>query len=509
MEVHVANGSCPHWGFHAGFKGWIPTVLGALSFRSIGQATFPSRAKYANISVLFNDEGSAAGQQLRRRVILAFQSRNTSDEFVSSLRNFFGRKKEFYFVLRAHTDPSVGIGSERLHGEIYVFAKKKQWKTNAQARVYSIIDRLNGFSLRADQSPLKQTLTQFDEEPAKLSKDCTFHVKFGLLRSGEVSFGDLEFSNQEVGEGSRQAAQERNYDRNERLVNQCFFFLRDLAHNHQHHAPDCDTLLTLQRYDGNNPNEWKKNIVYALQYYVIDSKRLHDKSAMADALGVLAYRAAFIENVIGKRSKDIPNDEHLRDSVRARIEDEPAPGRLFASWQTILSVYAIFIAMIAILLQPIVDDEAVRAQIGDDQVGKWLLTSLPRAVVEYMPQIFLFAFLIIPFVLWAFFIPRNRKASKPKGIVVSTIMDLYALGQMHMGGMLFKSDVAYNFIVRRYYRIFAYFFVCAFFSLGVVMIWSGYLITKSAKQYFLLPNREICPATFFVNFCLSIFGDFD
>ena len=230
---------------------------------------------------------------------------------------------------------------------------------------------------------------------------------------------------------------------------------------------------------------------------------------MADALGVLAYRAAFIENVIGKRSKDIPNDEHLRDSVRARIEDEPAPGRLFASWQTILSVYAIFIAMIAILLQPIVDDEAVRAQIGDDQVGKWLLTSLPRAVVEYMPQIFLFAFLIIPFVLWAFFIPRNRKASKPKGIVVSTIMDLYALGQMHMGGMLFKSDVAYNFIVRRYYRIFAYFFVCAFFSLGVVMIWSGYLITKSAKQYFLLPNREICPATFFVNFCLSIFGDFD
>ncbi|MFN9090222.1 MAG: hypothetical protein ACK5V0_01610 [Alphaproteobacteria bacterium] len=396
-----------------------------------------------------------------------------------------------------------------MHGEIYVFAKKKQWKTNAQARVFSIIDRLNSFSLQVDQSPLKQTLTQFDEEPAKLSEDCTFHVKFGLSRSGEVSFGELEFSNQEDGELSQKAAQKRNYDRNERFVNQCYYFLRDLAHNHQHHAPDCDTLLTLQRYDPGKPDDWKKNIVYALQYHVIDSKRQPDKSGMADALGILAYRSAFIENVLGGKSKGIPNDEHLRDSLRARIEDEPAPGRLFASWQTILSVYAIFIAMIAILLQPIVNGEAVRAQIGDDQVGKWLLTSLPRAVVEYMPQIFLFAFLILPFVLWTFLIPRNRKSPRPKGLVGSTFMDLYGFGQIHMGLMLSISDVADSFIVRWFYRIVAYFFVCALFALGVTLIWQGYLITKSPKQYFLLPHREICPATFFVDFCLSMFGDFD
>jgi hypothetical protein len=126
-----------------------------------------------------------------------------------------------------------------------------------------------------------------------------------------------------------------------------------------------------------------------------------------------------------------------------------------------------------------------------------------------MPQIFLFAFLILPFVLWTFLIPRNRKSPRPKGLVGSTFMDLYGFGQIHMGLMLSISDVADSFIVRWFYRIVAYFFVCALFALGVTLIWQGYLITKSPKQYFLLPNREICPATFFVDFCLSMFGDFD
>lgn len=106
MEDEGTSGSPSCWNFRKVFAGWVPTVLGALSFRSIGQATFPSRAKYANIPVLADDGGSESAPQLRRRVILAFQSRNASDDFFSSLRNFFGRKKECYFVLRAHTDPA-------------------------------------------------------------------------------------------------------------------------------------------------------------------------------------------------------------------------------------------------------------------------------------------------------------------------------------------------------------------------------------------------------------------
>ena len=470
MKDEGTSGSPSCWDFRPVFVGWVPTVLGALSFRSIGQSTFPSRAKYANISVLFDDKGSTAGQRLRRRVILAFQSRNTSDDFFSSLRNFFGGEKAFYFVLRAHTDPSVGIGAERLHGEIFVFATKEQWKTYARTRTREIIDRLNELSLRADKSPLKQTLTQFDNEAAALRKDCSFHVKFGLLRNGEVSFGELQFVDRDVQEGSEQSAKELNYDLDEHLVNQCFFFLRDLAHNHQHHAPDCDTLLTLQRYDRDNPANWKKNIVYALQYHVIDSKRQPDKSGMADALGILAYRSAFIENVFGEKSKDIPNDEHLRDSLRARIEDEPVPARLFASLQTMLSMYAIFIALLAILLQPVVDGAAVLKLIGDDQVGKRILTSLPRAIVEYMPQILLVAFLIVPLLFWNFSRASNRKA--PRGVAASTLMDLYALGQI-----LSKYHAGFSSLLV-YYRI-------ALILVGFVLIWQAYQLASRLKQYFL------------------------
>jgi hypothetical protein len=452
------------------FVGWVPTVLGALSFRSIGQATFPSRAKYANISVLADGGGSESAPQLRRRVVLAFQSRNTSDDFFSSLSNIFGGKA-FYFVLRAHTDPSVSIGSERLHGEIFVFATKEQWKTHARTRTREIINRLNDLSLRADKSLLKQTLTEFDNEAAALGKDCTFHVKFGLFRSGEVSFGNLEFGDQDVQEESLQAPEKLNYDLDERLVNQCFFFLRDLAHNHQHHAPDCDTLLTLQRYDPDKPDDWKKNIVYALQYYVIDSKRLHDKSAMADALGILAYRSAFIENVFGEKSKDIPNDENLRDSLRARIEDEPAPGRSFASAQTILSMYAIFIALMAILLQPVVDGDEVRKLLREHQVGEWILTSLPRAMVEYMPQILFVAFFIVPFFLffWKFSMGRHRKA--PRGVAASTLMDLYALGQI-----LSKPHAGFPSLLA-YYRI-------ALILVGLVMIWQAYQFVSRLNRFF-------------------------
>ncbi|MCA3274678.1 MAG: hypothetical protein ING16_00515 [Roseomonas sp.] len=470
MEDKGTNGSRPPWNFRPVFVGWVPTVLGALSFRSIGQATFPSRAKYANISVLLDDKVSTARQQPRRRVILAFQSRNTSDDFFSSLRNIFGGKKAFYFVLWAHTDPSVGIGSEKLHGEIFVFSTKEQWKAHARTRTREIIGRLNDLSLRTDKSPLKQTLTEFDNEAAALRKDCSFHVKFSLLRNGEVSFGELQFVDQDVQEGSQQAARELNYDLDEHLVNQCFFFLRDLAHNHQHHAPDCDTLLTLQRYDPAKPDDWKKNIVYALQYYVIDSKRQPDKSAMADALGILAYRSAFIENVVGGKSKIIPNDEHLRDSLRARIEDEPAPGRLFASAQTILSMYAILIALIAILLQPVVDGDAIRERIGDDQVGKLILFLLPIAIVEYLPQIFIVAFLIGPLLFWVFSRAKDRKA--PRGVAASTLMDLYALGQI-----LSKPHAGFLSLLA-YYRI-------TLILVGLVMIWQGYQIARSLKQYFL------------------------
>jgi hypothetical protein len=472
MKDEGTSGSPSCWDFRPVFVGWVPTVLGALSFRSIGQSTFPSRAKYANISVLFDDKGSTAGQRLRRRVILAFQSRNTSDDFFSSLRNFFGEKKAFYFVLRAHTDPSVGIGSEGLHGEIFVFATKEQWKTHARTRTREIINRLNDLSLRADKSLLKQTLTEFDNEAAALGKDCTFHVKFGLLRNGEVSFGNLEFVDRDIQEGSEQSAKELNYDLDELLVNQCYYFLRDLAHNHQHHAPDCDTLLTLHRYDGNNPDDWKKNIVYALQYHVIDSKRLHDKSAMADALGILAYRSAFIENVFREKSKDIPNDEHLRDSLRARIEDEPVPARLFASLQTMLSMYAIFIALLAILLQPVVDGEEVQKLLRKHQVGEWILTSLPVAMVEYMPQILIVAFFIVPFLLffWKFSLGRPRKA--PRGVAASTLKDLYALGHI-----LSKRHAGLSYL-RVYYSL-------ALILVGFVLIWQAYQLASRLNRFFL------------------------
>jgi hypothetical protein len=466
MQDEGANGSCHTWTFSPSFVGWVPTVLGALSFRSIGQATFPSRAKYANISSLTYGPAGAAARHLRRRVILAFQSRNTSDDFFSRLTNF-GQRNSLYFVLWADTDPTTDIGSKSLRGEIFVFATKERWKERARVRTRNIIDRLNDLSLSADGSRLEQALTDFDGEASLLRKDCSFHVEFGLLRNGEVFFSDLRFVDEHVQNASLEDASLLNYDLNERLVNQCFFFLRDLAHNHQHHAPDCDTMITLQRYDPSKPDDWKRNIAYALQYHVIDSKRRQEKSAMADAIGILAYRSAFIDSVNFGNSDGIPDDKHLRDSLRARIEDEHIPGRMFAFAQTTVGIYALFIAFLAILLQPLVPGSDIFHLIEDKQIGKWTLTSLPQAIVEYMPQIFFLVLLIVPFLIWSFLLPRDRKT--PKGVVSGTIMDLYALGQM-------LSKYRGGFSLLAYYRL-------ALILLGIVIIWQAYHFARIVKLY--------------------------
>jgi hypothetical protein len=401
---------------------------------------------------------------------LAYQARNTSDDFLSSLKEvFWFKKKSLYFVLWANTDATPDIKSEVLHGQIFVFATKEHWKKHARTRTRGIIYGLNNLSLSEDKPSFLEMLGDFDNEAARLKEYCSFHVKFYLLRNGEVFFDALQFVDDKVQSASLEDASKKNHDLDQRLVDQCFFFLRDLAHNHQHHAPDCDMMLTLQRFDPSCPDAWKRNVAYALQYYVIASKRKQDKTAMADALGILAYRSAFIDNVDRGSSKSIPDDKHLRDSLRARIEDEPARGELLASAQILIGLYALFIGILAILLQPVVDGEAVRKLIGDDEIGKKFLVWLPRVLVVALPEIIVGSIIMIPLMNKVFFIQSNRKAQK--SVFRATIIELYALVGMlsrFIPGM-FGLEKKISFVI--------YFFLTLFVAaLGGTLYWAGVVL---------------------------------
>jgi hypothetical protein len=240
----------------AKFRAWVPNATGNLSFSLIGLEGQPSACQSANFV------------RENRRLIVCGQRRNLSDNLI--FKGFGTRATGVHaldFSLIAKSDPHRVDRSGVLRGWIFVH---------------------DGCPL--DMGFLNPAELDLFEVREALRADAMFGLAFRLYRSGRIELRVPEsFQVQDVRWGKQIPLHQSEALRP--LVAQCFYFLRDITHRHQHHSSHSDTLT--QVWPASDRSLWIRETLYELYRRVLMLRRQRSPRGQEDALGILAYVASF------------------------------------------------------------------------------------------------------------------------------------------------------------------------------------------------------------------------
>lgn len=337
------------------FAGWVPTANGHLSFRHIGDSDHPTTPIYANI---LSNNGT--------RYVLAVQKRNLGDAFFGRVvERICGIQGSFWFCCAAKSSGEIG-DINYVSGSIFIFKSSEDWHASAESDVKQFIESLNEIRMSHNANHGEQVENLFNKGLKTLNVTADIRIEFVLYRCGDVYFSNPIFRDTQLGKASAEYAAHRGRNFNRWVADQSYFFLRDIAHRHQHHQASSDTLLVLQERDIDAPHRWRRNIVYSLQHYIIRSKRYADGRGVSQAAGVLGYCMSFME--ISKRRlikgdfEKMPsyNDNALIQSLQSRLNEEETKlqerSNIFVKSisQRALAVagFAVFVSFLAIFVQP-------------------------------------------------------------------------------------------------------------------------------------------------------------
>jgi hypothetical protein len=295
---------------------------------------------------------------------LAFQRRNLSDSAFRNITDYLcGVSGNFWFAIAATSTAAPHELQAAISGTVYVFKSKKDWRDGPAEVVRSSIDNLNSLRLSLDEQRDQKISHQFSAARESLSKHADISLSFELHRGGEIYVAGPVFRNEELAYASKEFASQGGHDFNKWIADQSYFFMRDITHQHQHHAPSVDTILVLQKR-GQDTNSWRRNILFSLHYYVISARRTRRAQALIQALGVLAYCQSFVGNCreAGCEQDAIPAFEEsaIAMSLRAQIEEQEFAqhakrqhdGNIFNTRLTAIAIFAPLLALIGVFIQP-------------------------------------------------------------------------------------------------------------------------------------------------------------
>jgi hypothetical protein len=224
-------------------------------------------------------------------------------------------KFEFYLCARSYC--GSGATDAPIVGYIYLvqnFGNRDIINWNQNLEFFRNIEFIE------NQKEIKETYIGFNTQ---LSKAGLIRSKFVLKRNGVCTvfppcWNDFELLKNTLSyyENNKAALQ---HD----IADQIYFFIRDLSHQHQHHEPDADTIITTQPTTKND-TLWSDQVFYALYHHIIGAKRKQNSLEHVRILGILAYIRSFDSIMsryfdrIGVNHK-IPsfNHEAIKDSVSA------------------------------------------------------------------------------------------------------------------------------------------------------------------------------------------------
>ena len=306
----------------ASFMSWIPTASGYLSFRFIGESDFPTRCVYARS--ITESEGTLIG----------YQKRILNDALLPAfvLRKLTGQETRFWFLCLASWKRKKPDAS--LQGTI-VFFPRSTWKYRVEAIIRNLLATAKNDSYSALVNKIVPCLTL-----------AMCYSNFTLKRNGEVKF-----------EWVGKSGIECNENEQHQIVAQHYFFLRDITHKHQHHAPTTDTIIDVYQCSNSSKSEslnWRRKVLSSLYRSAISLRR--HTPELGSAAGILVYARKFVDICRDKfpafySKLDLDNLVRSIDvEGKTRAERHDKERQRKSAWLTVtFSVFAIFISFIALL----------------------------------------------------------------------------------------------------------------------------------------------------------------
>ena len=302
------------------YKGWIPTASERLSYSFIGESTHQVPTTSRNVA-----------DQCSRHIISCQHRPDLLDSAIPFLKRllvrfFSGIISDFWFICIAKCDNKSAHAP--LEGNLYLIEDTKTWKRSIQPAIQEIFKKLDEFStLKNNNSdvPLDAYLKEngIDEQIKNLEGQSLYSAQFSLERNGVVTMYPSPCTANKEPLADNESCCKDNHENNQNKVYaQLFYFLKDIAHIHQHHRPTTDTLSRLYpKLPGESDLAWINKTLKTLYSRVLDYKRNRHKGSYHSTLGLLAYVDAFVK--IAKKS--LADEEHknlvLRnhDTLKASI----------------------------------------------------------------------------------------------------------------------------------------------------------------------------------------------
>ncbi|WP_287962316.1 hypothetical protein [Alcanivorax sp.] len=299
------------------------------------------------------------------RYILCYQRRQLIDamlpfRFGWVSRFFLNLDGNFWFVCVAESSNKVNDPAP-LSGKLFIFAGRDKWRGQAENIIRTAQDELRGFyDGRKPEKSLKNHFSdRYHSVLEELSKSADFHVSFEMQRSGitTIQCPDAMVLSDDLPHFPPQ--EERRERLTDVVCSQLFFFLKDIAHHHQHHSPYTDTLVDIYPlYDGDDLT-WRGETIRTLARKVVQYKRHRRNEEFFSALGILAYAKAFLNlssKELGEKARDIQPSldlDSLAFSIKAsqsatHSSNQEKIRRMDNLRSILIAVVGIFISMVGL-----------------------------------------------------------------------------------------------------------------------------------------------------------------
>ena len=205
------------------YAGWIPTVIGRLSFDLIGSGNFPTPC-------LKKEEKDRFVVVQRRDLLdvtLPFVENSGTSGFFREIfsKTVYGNSGRFIFAMIG----TVQRDGKACTGRVYLISV---------ARNRQVCNALRTWCLSS------QDFSEWDEYMEKqVSEASSYVMNYELNRGGHIKLYADETINQELSETLQK-----------QTVNQVYFFIKDVSHVHQHHDATHDAITEPKKLKTNQIN---------------------------------------------------------------------------------------------------------------------------------------------------------------------------------------------------------------------------------------------------------------
>ncbi|USQ96517.1 hypothetical protein [Caulobacter sp. RL271] len=406
------------------FAAWVPTITGQLSFSMIGLGT-GARCVTAN----YECPDPASPRVPVRNVAIAMRRQTKDLPFNFWPIPWFKPSTGAEFILVAQSAPAMRPKPEAplndghfathrddigvLRGRVIVIP----YHADERAACEQLVDNVRlAIGRAADASPRGGLCTtefvgdKIDTLLLEAGKKQIASISwpFELFRTGELRVGITDATGA-VSEHTGSIDEDR-FD--ELLLNQVYYFIKDVSHRHYHHRDSSDNLLPIVEVKDGDDEAWRRETLWALTRSVLELRRRKRLAGHKNAVGILAYAEAFQGTLARVRRFDEKfapselgqsyNFDHTRASLEATIDERAYTTSFWAQLQAFYIATAVAAAALWIAAVQIKDSACVK--IGPScvapRVPSWVAWSIRTAIerpVWLLAAVFIVAMLHLEF----------------------------------------------------------------------------------------------------------------